>query len=278
MQARINDRRQNSVPVSQDRRRGVDRREQQQEHSSVFYALESVPTFRRAYSISDNVDKGDYIPALGLAGLAAINFKEDMRDVASACKQIYSKIDKTYHYDPLYDRKNYQHEFSFFRGTLIEKWLHKKIENGNNIANKLYEADKTIYDTKFGELVQKIFGIEKVDARRIKDIKDFQGVKARAYSFKSTVLGGEITARAMQRTTLLGVIVIGLLELPKIFKSDKKIKQAEKSAISFVSITAGIGYGGAIGSKYAGATGSLIGMGIGAILGNKLAVWTQKKL
>ena len=44
-------------------------------------------------------------------------------------------------------------------------------------------------------------------------------------------------------------------------------KQTVKSGINFASITAGIAYGGAIGAKKFGATGSLIGMGVGATLG-----------
>jgi len=44
-------------------------------------------------------------------------------------------------------------------------------------------------------------------------------------------------------------------------------KQTVKSGINFVSITTGIAYGGAIGSKYGKSAGSLIGMGSGAILG-----------
>ena len=44
-----------------------------------------------------------------------------------------------------------------------------------------------------------------------------------------------------------------------------------KSTINLTSSLAGIGYGGAIGAKYFGATGSLVGMGLGAIAGNKLS-------
>ena len=83
----------------------------------------------------------------------------------------------------------------------------------------------------------------------------------------------------MNRTTLIGTAVLAALELPKIFKAMNQgdtmadqagntIKQTVKSGINLTSITAGIAYGGAIGSKHGGPLGSLVGMGAGAILGS----------
>jgi hypothetical protein len=82
----------------------------------------------------------------------------------------------------------------------------------------------------------------------------------------------------MKRTTKLGVIALGLLELPKILKSTNQGnsiaeqtgntgKQLVKSGINLTSVTAGIAYGGAFGAKKFGAIGSLVGMGAGAVLG-----------
>lgn len=247
--------------------------------NGVFYALESLPPVRRLASLPEKIQNGDAIPALGLAGLALINIKEDMRDIKSAGSQIKGIFDKNHtHIDP-YNRATHQHSFSFFRGTTIEKWLHKKIDGGNKFAEKLYEMDeKTVYDTKLGEKLQKFFGIEKIDSKKIDTITDFKGKTARALQFKSAKFGGEITARAMQRLPLLSVIAVGLLEVPKIFKAMGKgdnigenltstAKQTASSALNATSTLAGIGYGGALGAKYGGATGSLIGMGLGAILG-----------
>lgn len=287
MQVRINDRRQCNIPVENDRRSGMDRREIQQEHSSVFYALESVPTFRRLASLPEKIDNGDMLPAIGLAGLAAINFPEDMSDIKASVSQIRGLVDKSHVHKNPYNRRTHQHSFSFFRGTLIEEWLHKKIDNGNKFAKKLYEMDwNTLYETKFGKWVEKVFGIEQVDVQRVDAIKDIKGQKARSYQFKSEKLGGEITARAMKRIPLLSVIVLGVLEMPKIIKAglngenfvegvQSTAKQSVKSAINTTSTLAGIGYGGAIGAKYLGATGSIVGMGLGAILGSKLSKKTQ---
>lgn len=106
-------------------------------------------------------------------------------------------------------------------------------------------------------------------------IKNFKGLSTYAFSHSGSNFA-KLTARAMRRTTVLGFGAIALLEVPKIFKSDEKIKQTTKSALNVASITSGIGYCGAIGSKHGGATGSLIGMGVGAILGSKLSEKTQQ--
>ena len=249
----------------------------------LFYALESLPPIRRIASLGDKMNNGDTLPALGLVGLALMNLPEDMRDIKSAAGQIRGLADKTYQYDPLYNRRTHQHSFSFFRGTWVEKRLHKSIDKGNKFAQKLYEMDEiTLDNTKFGEKIKKLFGIKRIDSQKVDRIKDFIGIKARAEQFESKIFGGEITARAMKRLPLLSVIAVALLEVPKIFKATTKgdtigeqagntAKQTVKSGINATSTLAGIGYGGAIGAKYAGATGSLIGMGAGAVLGSKLS-------
>lgn len=248
--------------------------------------LSTVPMFRRTASLQDKLSNGDVIPAIGLLTLAVVNAPEDWRDMKSAGKQLWSKIDKNYKYDPLYNRGTHQHSFSFLRGTAIEKWLHGKINNDSKVAEKLYDMDRfTLYDTKFGEKLQKLFGIKKIDVQIVDKIKDFKGMKARAYQFESKILGGEITARAMQRLPLLSVLAVALLEVTKIFKAmgkgdnigeniESTAKQTASSAVNVTSTLVGIGYGGAIGAKYGGATGSLVGMGLGAILG----VTASKKL
>jgi len=245
----------------------------------VMYALEALPPARRVASLQDKIQNGDTLPAVGLAGLALINLPEDWRDMKSAGGQIRSIFDKSYKYDPLYNRETHQHSFSFFRGTAIEKWLHGKINKGSKIAEKLYELDKyTLYETKFGQKIKDLFGIKISNVKNAEKITDFKGRMAKAVQFESKVFGGEITARAMKRLPLLSVFAIALLEIPKIFKAmgqgdsisqqtGNTVKQTAKSAVNATSTLAGIGYGGALGAKYGGATGSLVGMGLGAIFG-----------
>lgn len=256
------------------------------EDKKLIAYLEVFPQVRRVASLPDKIETGDVLSALGLAALMAVNFPEDCRDVKAAGRQIRSKIDKNYNYDSLYNRRTHQHSFSFLRGTAIEKWVHKQIDKGSKLAERIYDLDRfTLYDTKFGKMTKKSFGIKEVNVKPIEKIKDFKGNKARAYQFTSKIFGGEITARAMQRLPLLSVVALALLEIPKIFKAmgegnsiseqaGNTAKQTVKSGINVTSTLAGVGYGGAIGAKYAGATGSIVGMGLGAILG----VTASKKL
>lgn len=280
MQIKGTDRRQNAITVDNDRRSGIDRREQNRENPSLFYALETVPTFRRVCSIPDKINNGETAVALGMAGLAAINLKEDMRDVKGAIDQIKGIA-------PKYDYKNYQHNFSFLRGTIIEKWLHKQIDAGKKWAIWLENKDITLAGTSFGDKVLKIVNAKEEDVIKT-SIKNAKNIKAKAIKYEGSFFA-KLTGRALRRTTLLGVFVLGVLELPKIFKSTNKgenicekalytINQVEKSAINIVSLTAGIGYFGALGAKYAGPAGSLAGMGLGAIMGNKVSAKVQKAI
>lgn len=274
---RNSDRRQIYMPVGIDGRQ-ADRRvvsftndksksSTQNKGDLFFEACEALPPIRRIKSLPDQIQKGNGATALGMASLALINLPEDCRDVASAFRQLNGG-------EPSYDYKNYQHNFSFFKGTAIEEWLHKHVDNGSKWAKWFYENDITLAKTFLGK---KILGLIKSEENGVIEtkIKNFYGNSIPAYSFSGNPFA-KLTARALQRTTLLGLCVIGLLEIPKILKSKKKIKQTAKSAINVASITAGIGYGGAIGAKYGGSTGSLIGMGAGAILGNKLSQKAQK--
>ena len=252
------------------------------ESSLFFCALESIPTLRRTSSLSDKAENGEYASIAGILGLTLVNIKEDWRDVVSAAKQIYSKINPNYHYDPLYNRHDFQHGFSFTKGLIGEEYMYKKIEEGNKIAQKVRELDVTIDDTALGKLIINNLQVKKEEIKTIDGIKNAVGCRARAYKFSSKVFGGAMTTRAMKRTTVAGVLVAAAVELPKVFseatKGDNFFEQGEnfakqivKSSVNVVSATAGIAYGGAIGAKYGGAAGSIIGMGVGAVLGSKVS-------
>lgn len=287
IQSRNTDRRQQNVPVKNDYRSGIDRRAPKISQS-FFCALEAIPTFRRTATVSDKIDNGDYLPTAGILGYTLVNIKEDIRDTVSAGKQIYSKINPNYHYDSIYDRKDYQHNFSATRGLVGEKLLYKKASNGNPFAQKIIEAgNTTLDDTRFGRKINKIFKVTEIEAKKIDKIRNINGKCAKAYKFESSILAGKTIARAMKRTTKLGIAVLGVLELPKIASETTKgdnffehikngAKQTLKSAGNVALTTAGIAVGGAIGAQYLGATGSLIGMGIGAIAANKASTRLHK--
>lgn len=253
--------------------------------------VSSVAPARRLCDIPDMVKSGDTIAAIGLAGLTVVSLPEDCRDLKAAYNHSSCVLRKRRISAP-YNYHKYQHDFSFFRGTLLHEAMKRvKSERGKKIVDNLYKADITLYNTKFGKWVQNILGIE--NGKNIKSsIKNLYGqeVSVQKINVKKDFLGlKELTGRAMKRTSLLGLAFMGLLELPKIIKSITKgddaqektksfAKQVGKSSLNVFGVTAGMGYIGAIGAKKYGALGSLIGMGLGVIAGAGASKWIQNQL
>lgn len=285
------DRRKLSVPIEQDRRSGVDRRlalrDKTEKESGLVYALEALPPVRRVASIPDKIEKGEVASALGMASLALINLPEDCRDIQSAVNQIASYAKGNGH-KAAYDYKNFQHEFSFFRGTLLAPLVDCEKTKNVALSKKLLKADKSLLKTKFGERILEFLNVVPGDFEEVKSfnkktnaweiVKDVNGDTRYALGFEGGWFG-RLTAKAMARTTLIGTLVLATLELPKILKAISKgenvkektentTKQIVKSGINLATTTAGIAYCGAIGSKYGKSFGSLVGMGIGAVAGN----------
>ena len=236
-----------------------------------------IPTFRRIERVPNKFENSDFVPASGLVALAVLNAPEDWRDMKSAYSQIKSKLtDKPF--TPSYDYKIAQHPFSFFRGTLLHKFVNPKTSPCPKLAKWILKNDTTLWDTMLKACVTKKFNIkEKKISTKIKNIihtkENPSYIIAKNFITKSTF--GELTARAMTRTTKIGTIVLGGLEAAHLVKEisdgEDAIKSTAKSAINLVSSIAGIGYGGAIGAKYFGPVGSLVGMGLGAIAGNQVS-------
>ena len=242
--------------------------------SSIF---DIFPTFRRIEKVPEKVEKSDYIPAAGLVSLALLNAPEDWRDMKSAYSQLKLSAQGK-EFTPSYNYRIAQHPFSFFRGTLLHKFVNPKTSPCPKFAKWLLKNDKTLMDTKFGDKIKQIFDIRDITINtKIKHIVSLKQnpnyIKAKQFITKSSF--GELTARAMTRTTKIGAAVLGGLEMAHLIKEisdgENILKSTAKSAINLTSSIAGIGYGGAIGAKYFGPTGSLIGMGIGAIAGNKMS-------
>lgn len=227
--------------------------------------LKALPPVRRIASLPEKLEADDLLPAAGLASLAIINLPEDCRDIAEAYHHVRGKA-------PKYDHRQYQHDFSFFRGTLLEDYMKGvKGPKGQKTVANLYSMDRSLYNTSFGEKVRNWLGITDGKSLKINENMEVTGIAAKSKF-------AELTGRAMKRTTVLGVTALALLELPKILKATSKgdditeqaentAKQTAKSGANVASIVAGIGYGGAIGAKHFGAVGSLVGMGAGAVAG-----------
>ena len=236
-----------------------------------------IPTFRRVERVPDKVEHSDFVPATGLVALAVLNAPEDWRDMKSAYAQIKASAlgEK---FTPSYDYKAAQHPFSFFRGTLLHKFVNPKTSPCPKLAKWLFKNDTTLWNTKLRNTVAKKFNMKESWVKTgIKNIihTDTNPSFINAHKFTTKSIFGELTARAMTRTTKIGTAVLGGLETAHLIKEisdgENAIKATAKSAINLTSSIAGIGYGGAIGAKYFGPVGSLVGMGLGAIAGNKVA-------
>ena len=249
--------------------------------------VNSVAPVRRITGLPEMIRQGDGIAAAGLAALTVVSLPEDCRDVRDACKHSSCLIRRKKFAAP-YDFAKYQHDFSFFRGTLLHEGMKRvKSKNGKRIVDRIYSADKTVYNTRFGKWIKKLLGIE--DGKLVKSsIKNLYGkeVPVQEMVIKNDFLGlKDLTGRAMKRTSILGVAFMGALELPKLIKSIRKDDngksfgiQSAKSALNVLGLTIGMGYLGALGGKKFGALGSLLGMGLGVLGGVSGAKWVQKKL
>ena len=260
--------------IQQDYEEVKKRVDKENKLSSIF---DVCPIFRRVERVPDKIEADDYIPAAGLVSLAVLNAPEDWRDMKSAYSQIKSGAEGR-SFTPSYDYKKAQHPFSFFRGTLLHKFVNPATSPCPKFAKWLLKNDTTLMETKLGDSISKLYNIntESVDTK----IENIISTKDRpsfviAKEFKSKNPFGELTARAMTRTTKIGAAVLGGLEAAHLVKEisdgENAIKATAKSSVNFASSIAGIGYGGAIGAKHFGPVGSLVGMGLGAIAGNKIS-------
>ena len=259
--------------IQQDYEEVKKRVDKENKLSSIF---DVCPIFRRVERVPDKIEADDYIPAAGLVSLAVLNAPEDWRDMKSA----YSQMKATSNgksFPPSYDYKKAQHPFSFFRGTLLHKFVNPATSPCPKFAKWLLKNDTTLWDTKLGDFVSKKFNLITLQKEsKIENITSTKEkpsfVEVKQFITKSPF--GELTARAMTRTTKIGGAVLGGLEAAHLVKEisdgENAIKATAKSAVNFASSIAGIGYGGAIGAKYFGPVGSLVGMGLGAIAGNKI--------
>ena len=115
-----------------------------------------IPTFRRIEKVPDKIENSDFVPASGLVALAVLNAPEDWRDMKSAYSQIKSGLtDKPF--IPSYDYKIAQHPFSFFRGTLLHKFVNPKTSPCPKLAKWLLKNDTTLWNTKLKDYIVRKF-------------------------------------------------------------------------------------------------------------------------
>ena len=242
--------------------------------------LNSVAPVRRVISLPDMVSQGDVAAAVGLGALTVVSLPEDCRDLRDAYRHSKSVLTRS-RYSNAYNYRKYQHDFSFFRGTLLHELMKRaKSPRMKKFVSRVYSLDKTLYNTWFGKLTKKILGIK--DGKKVlSKVKNLDGtqqyvqqivVKKDLWGFK------DLTARALKRTSVLGLAFMSLLEVPRIIKqflsgenTEEKLKsgaeQIGRGILNVLGVSVGMGYGGAWGAKKFGAVGSLIGMGAGLFAG-----------
>ena len=239
-------------------------------------ALEAVPFYGKINSLPDKLEQKDYLPATGIATLAIMNGPEEINDVMSAYKQIKNGFPKPVSFHSGYDNKKAQHPFSFFRGTILHKYLNPLSEDCPNpkIAGWLIREDKCLWDTKFGKWVKKTLNIEtssiKTNIERIDSCKDLKKYVL-ANMIKTNNPFKDITARALTRTTKLGTLALGGIEAAhiahEVSNGKNFFEEAGKSALTLGTTTVATGILGAIGAKHLGPTGSLVGISAGTLIG-----------
>ena len=225
--------------------------------------------------LGEEIADKDYMCAKALTTMAILNGPTDVDDLHSAWKQIKSGFkDKM---PDGYDPKVAQHPFSFFRGTVLHEYLNPNSEKciNKNWAKYVIKNDMSLVDTKFGDWVRTKLGFEEV-GKTDTSVKDLTYIESKprfveAKVFKSKNIFGDLTARALTRTSKYGAYALGSLgalhAAHEIADGENTIKEVAKTAMQVGATLAGVGYLGAAGYKYYGALGSLLGMGLGTVVG-----------
>jgi len=163
-------------------------------------------------------------------------------------------------------QNQYQHSLSFLRGTFMEP-LGKKF-------SWLKKLDKTLYDTKFGTFIQKLFNVKEKASGFVKGSSKAKMMMG--YQFSGNIFS-KTAGRTLLRIPILGLATSIILELPAIIKSASKgetfiektksfTNQLCKSAGYIGIVNTAIAFGGALLFPY-GYLAALIGSGIGGTLG-----------
>lgn len=256
-------------------------REIHSEELSEFYhpvVFEGLPVVGKLNSVPEKMEDKNFLSAGILGSLAALNGPEELRDVFEAYKQIKSMMTGTTYKAP-YNYKEYQHPFSFFRGTLLHNVLNPN--NPKNISKKLstfvVNKDKSFIETEIG---QKFLKKTKIFVEETKTpIKDItytydNKVYVNAFKFMGKNSLNKFTARAMTRTPVIGLSVYGGLEginaCHEIKKGKDTATEIGKAAARWSTSAIITGICGAAGS-FVGPVGSLIGTSLGAILSAAVA-------
>lgn len=243
-------------------------------------ALAVIPYARRLIGLQD-VLKANDMYTLGTKLFVLLNFlPEDTRDFKGMINQTLRKPYKT--------PRDFQTRYLFLRGTMLEIPV-KAMFNSNNktlksISRKIFDADKTLYETRLGQAIMRIVGGKGHDVMATARM-EYVGTPVEAFRAKGGKLA-YLVGRTMLRIPLLFMGLFALFEIPAIVKAfnpksnDKGQNtgsifkngtvQILKSAINVVVPFVGGAFVGAVLARK-GDIGSIGGLGIGTYLGCEAA-------
>ena len=227
--------------------------------------------------LENEVAERDFLCVKALTSMAILNGPTDVDSLYSAWNQIKSGFkNKT---PDGYDPKIAQHPFSFFRGTVLHEYLNPNSEKciNKNWAKKVIKKDVSLMETKFGGWILNKLGVDEIDKvqSNIKDISHTENKPryVNAKVFKSKNAFGDLTARALSRTSKYGVYALtglgALHAAHEIAEGENIFKEVSKTALQVGTTLASVGYLGAIGYKHLGTFGSLLGIGLGTTIGTQ---------
>ena len=139
----------------------------------------------------------------------------------------------------------------------------------------MIKNDVSSRDTKMGRWILNKLGVEELDKVKTsvetlfstKNIPDY--VEANIYKSKNAF--GDLTARALTRTSKYGAYALGGLgaihAAHEIADGENIFKEVAKTTLQVGTTLASVGYLGAIGYKHLGTLGSLLGIGTGTLIG-----------
>ncbi len=222
--------------------------------------LSPIPFARRILNIDNNAKDENPVKAAGIGAIAALNVKEDARDLLGIIGRTKSNATEGFH-----------SKYSFFLGTPLENCL-TKTDLGLSIRRRL---DGTLCDTKLGHKILDVFNIKKqsgVVTKEIHHLNNKLETVTRIYNQYDGSKIAKLIARTLDRIPKLSVIVALALELPSLIKAkaEDKPKQAVNSTLSVIC---SVGFGALFSALLAPIHPALpvMGLGIGYYVGNKIA-------
>ena len=307
------DRRQENVPVAFERRSNVDRRKsdrlylepklskelkelykpflKDQTHDTfkrsfsaelknnpfLSAALSSVPLAKRITTIENSKEEENKVKKCGLTIIALANTAEDIRDVCAIMGGMTSSAPKEYY-----------SKYKFFAGTPFE-YLFRLLGINKSVEN----IDKTFADSFLGRKLLKKLNVKQEYEKFPKEFKFPGGYKQtviRDYAMfgftKNMSKFKSITAKfigiSLNRITSIGLAVAFALEIPEIYKSIKKNKDAKQIIRSSVNVIVPAACGAMMSAAFSllgtathltaiSHAGTILGFGFGMYIGKKLA-------